>query len=640
MTQDKGCTNLTRFVCILAFICCSITSVSSVGGSDEQSPRQIAQVHTVITGGCSKYFDWQILGFAYSFRRAGQLGPLTRLLPCTKEELKSHTPIEIKGVTTYVAPSFAKDSEHNDSYPPYNKPGAITHWLRFAEPEEPYILIMDSDIIMRRPYVPDELKVRPGWASAPYYDFLRGAANELAQTHLQGVQARDDTNLGPKGRLADMAGAPYFITKEDLKMVAPMWSTFATKVRNDPKAWNLTGDIHTSEPGSKPWIAEMYGYIFGAAKANVWHNPVDYFHWIYPGYFTSEPPRVLHYGLLWEVKGHNYAFDKAWYKNFDPQQCGPWDMSAERPTAGLFPLPPSPSTFTEVTGPFLLKLLLAIEPVVVLNSALCEHHLEHCPLTEQILTECAKVAKLEQELDDAYDDLEPILRGNECKDQYPDCPGWEKDNQCVANPTMMLGATDLGPGCRKSCKRCFANAAIQTRERVNDEVLEEGGSQSRPPVVALLERHMRSQQSLAAKLWASSMGEGSQGKRREPRPLPRLKKDLEEVMEAKKEASIGNVRLKLRHKHAPGTGQSKHVKLRIQARSSGMMDVLKGPSEEQLTAEALMQANLQRVRWLGISLCALWVTIILMFLAFLQRQQQPSTPSSARAAQKAGKGLQ
>ncbi len=62
---------------------------------------------------------------------------------------------------------------------------------------------------------------------------------------------------------------------------------------------------------------------------------------------------MLHYGLLWEVKGHNYAFDKAWYKNFDPQQCGPWDMSAERPAAGLFPLPPSPSTFTEVTVSFI-----------------------------------------------------------------------------------------------------------------------------------------------------------------------------------------------------------------------------------------------------------------------------------------------
>ncbi|KAK9918872.1 hypothetical protein WJX75_007695 [Coccomyxa subellipsoidea] len=605
------------------------------------SARQPAQVHTVITGGCSKYFDWQILGFAYSFRRAGQLGPLTRLLPCTKEELKSHIPTEIQGVKTYVAPSFAKDSEHDDSYPPYNKPGAITHWLRFSEPEEPFILIMDSDIIMRRPYVPEELKVRPGWAAAPYFDFLKGVNNELARTHLQGVQPRTDTNQGPKGRLADMAGAPYLMAKEDLKMVAPMWSTFTRKVRNDPKAWNLTGDMHTLEPGEKPWIAEMYGYVFGAAKANVWHNPVDYFHWIYPGYFVAEPPRVLHYGLLFEVKGHGYSFDKAWFHEFDPQQCSPWDLSVDRPTAGLFPLPPSPSTFTEVTGPFLLKLLLAIEPIVVLNSALCEHHLTHCPITEQLLTECQKVAKLEQEMDDAFDDLEPILRGTECKDQYPDCPGWEKTNQCVENPTMMLGATDLGPGCRKSCKRCHANAGIQTRERVHDEVLEDGTSQSRSPVQALLDRQMLSRQSLAGRL-VNGMGKGGQGKRREPRPLPRLKKDLEDVVEAKKEASIGNVRLKLRHKKSSSVGGqlgTAHVKVHVQGRSSGMMKAQKGPSQEQLSAEAVLQASLQRARWLGISLCALWVTIIFLFLAFLQRLG-PSALASARAVQKAGKGLQ
>jgi hypothetical protein len=63
-----------------------------------------------------------------SFRKVGQEGPLTRLMPCTKEELESYTPIDT--VDTYIAPSFAKNSERNDFYPPYNKPGAITHWLR------------------------------------------------------------------------------------------------------------------------------------------------------------------------------------------------------------------------------------------------------------------------------------------------------------------------------------------------------------------------------------------------------------------------------------------------------------------------------------------------------------------------------
>ena len=103
-------------------------------------------------------------------------------------------------------------------------------------------------------------------------------------------------------------------------------------------------------------------------------------------------------------------------------------------------------------GPFLLKLLLAIEPIVVLNGALCEHHLRHCPSSEQLLSECRKVrpcmrtpgqakltakfgagtqrttshgihvtggpqvADLEHELDDIYDDLEPVLRNLECKD--------------------------------------------------------------------------------------------------------------------------------------------------------------------------------------------------------------------------------
>lgn len=35
-----------------------------------------------------------------------------------------------------------------------------------------------------------------------------------------------------------------------------------------------------------------YGYVLGAAKANVWHNPADYFHWMYPGYFTSGAPKL------------------------------------------------------------------------------------------------------------------------------------------------------------------------------------------------------------------------------------------------------------------------------------------------------------------------------------------------------------
>ena len=56
------------------------------------------------------------------------------------------------------------------------------------------------------------------------------------------------------------------------------------------QAWNLTGDSFTHNPGDKPWISEMYGYAFGTASADVWHN-VDYEAMLYPGYttFGEEP---------------------------------------------------------------------------------------------------------------------------------------------------------------------------------------------------------------------------------------------------------------------------------------------------------------------------------------------------------------
>jgi hypothetical protein len=42
-------------------------------------------------------------------------------------------------------------------------------------------------------------------------------------------------------------------------------------------------------------------------------------------------------------------------------------------------------------GEDFLRDLIAIEPVVVLNAAFCERHMKHCPKSQQLLQECAKV---------------------------------------------------------------------------------------------------------------------------------------------------------------------------------------------------------------------------------------------------------
>ena len=60
--------------------------------------------------------------------------------------------------------------------------------------------------------------------------------------------------------------------REDLKRMADEWVTITEEVRADTDAWKLSGDIFTKKPGDKPWIAEMYGYSFAAARANIWHH--------------------------------------------------------------------------------------------------------------------------------------------------------------------------------------------------------------------------------------------------------------------------------------------------------------------------------------------------------------------------------
>lgn len=54
----------------------------------------------------------------------------------------------------------------------------------------------------------------------------------------------------------------------------------------------MSGDVYAIHPGDKPWISEMYGYAFAAARANVWHK-WDTFSMIYPEYEPRGAVAVL-----------------------------------------------------------------------------------------------------------------------------------------------------------------------------------------------------------------------------------------------------------------------------------------------------------------------------------------------------------
>ncbi len=76
-----------------------------------------------------------------SFKRSGQPGPLTRLLSCTDEKLKAYKWLDI--VPTFVVPDVEFDEEHQDHYTAYNKPFAVSAWLRVRPRTRPLVLSAD-----------------------------------------------------------------------------------------------------------------------------------------------------------------------------------------------------------------------------------------------------------------------------------------------------------------------------------------------------------------------------------------------------------------------------------------------------------------------------------------------------------------
>ena len=71
------------------------------------------------------------------------------------------------------APSFTRNPHNGDVYSAYNKPEAVIDWLAHNEIEEDFVLILDADMIMRAPFIPEDLGAKEGTAISAYYGYLK-----------------------------------------------------------------------------------------------------------------------------------------------------------------------------------------------------------------------------------------------------------------------------------------------------------------------------------------------------------------------------------------------------------------------------------------------------------------------------------
>jgi hypothetical protein len=95
-------------------------------------------------------------------------GPRPRSQPASHEQRvdKPHPPPARR--------QAAYNKDLKDWYAAYNKPVAVKDWLEHhPHPKEDWVLLLDSDMLLRRPFRPRDFNLTKGWAIAGHYDYMK-----------------------------------------------------------------------------------------------------------------------------------------------------------------------------------------------------------------------------------------------------------------------------------------------------------------------------------------------------------------------------------------------------------------------------------------------------------------------------------
>ena len=260
--------------------------------------REVDDYHYIFSTDCKPYMDWQSVALYHSWIRAGS--PVVSPESCRAPDDYLYRDI----MPTHLTPTYDA-IDPKDNYAAYNLPGGILHWTQHNTTDRKWVVKLDADMIIRKPLsVREGLRAEPGLVAAGYYGYLEGVDNEMA-----GMFVDEDA----RSRLAKVGGWEIFWA-EDLRKAAPLWFEYTKRVRQDERVhWPFrgTGDVFITKEYPRPWISEMYGYVFGTAVAGLRHN-VQHSTQLYAGMSpwdeASYDPFLVHYGILVEID--DWKWDK------------------------------------------------------------------------------------------------------------------------------------------------------------------------------------------------------------------------------------------------------------------------------------------------------------------------------------------
>lgn len=215
--------------------------------------RTETDYNIVCSAESSTYFGIQVQTGYYSFLTSqGKDASYTRLL----------TSSELDDLGEIIPTFYAKRHPYSRQYIAINKVDIISKWYASAQPpQERVIVIIDPDNWLLQSLKPIVKQIKRGFAIANRAWF-RSAIQMVTTVWKLLCENNCNSSL-------DLVSSPYFIHRDDLAIIAPLWKYYTIKIqehKNHVELTNIYQNLHVS------WCAEMYGYVFAAAHAGVKHE--------------------------------------------------------------------------------------------------------------------------------------------------------------------------------------------------------------------------------------------------------------------------------------------------------------------------------------------------------------------------------
>lgn len=264
-----------------------------------QGDEDRSELHIVFSMSCSqgRRVPLQTI-LQYSAVAVGQRGPITQILSgCTDAEREAvmREPTLYYDFRRHFTPSYSPHPTPNvtDNYTPYNKPFALRHFLRNAQPpvKHDVIALIDGDMVFFKP-----LEVNTGRDVSKYYHGTRDLST-VNDTVTDGIAIAQDwhnyLNSGwyappAHGKLeAVCAGKPCLnVTREDAREYYSSTGPPYIMTRHDMEAMvdDYCDFVVRGRQVDGAWMVEMFAYTLAVANHGIKHTLLTHLGATHPKY--------------------------------------------------------------------------------------------------------------------------------------------------------------------------------------------------------------------------------------------------------------------------------------------------------------------------------------------------------------------